>query len=508
MINIQDPILETKTYFFTTLAKAWIASGASSLEVLEDGQTIFCCPPEAVCNLPVVSAKFEMLNGTVGELRLSGLDRAFVEAPLKAEAQLLNTLFELDFEANQMTEELMTARDHLVALYKLNQATRNCLELDNTLAHLSRETKTLLKGEYSIVSIAMPDEPKITTQYPFDVVHPDLLEVWQMNLSASTLPYIMFEQIPIPGLLGVYNVLLVQLPVHGSLNSLFCIIRKGEENFKSPSTKLAVAIADFAVAHIENIFLVQEKTKLAKLHTEMELAKRVQLSLLPKNPPYFPGIDVWAASSPASQVGGDFYDFLVRPGQSFTFMVGDISGKGLSAALLMGMIRTMLRTQVSTLSHPTPEAVISLSNTNLYSDFTELSRFVTVFMGQYEVQSRQLIYANAGHSPVIYYPRGGRAGMLKADGTAMGVLPESQSRNQHLILQNGDVLIIGTDGMAEASNNSNSRFGYQRLLEITEKTAHLTAQEIGNAFFQELKEFSIGAPQEDDQTLVVLKCIA
>ena len=152
------------------------------------------------------------------------------------------------------------------------------------------------------------------------------------------------------------------------------------------------------------------------------------------------------------QVGGDFYDFLHLDGRPFTFTVGDISGKGLPAALLMAMTRTVIRAKVHDAPTPTPEHVVGRSNKELYDDFTEVNMFATVFVGQYQPLNREMLYANAGHSPVIYCPAGGKARLLKADGTAVGILPTSLSENQRLIFRPGDVLVVATDGLNEAHN--------------------------------------------------------
>jgi sigma-B regulation protein RsbU (phosphoserine phosphatase) len=237
----------------------------------------------------------------------------------------------------------------------------------------------------------------------------------------------------------------------------------------------------------------------------MQLAQSVQLNLLPQRPPGVMGLDLWAASHPASTVGGDFYDFILRPDQSLTFTVGDVSGKGMPAALLMAMTRTVIRNKAKSVPSPTPEVVMGLSNEELYHDFTEVSMFATVFVGQYEPDSRELLYANAGHSPVIYCPAGGAARLLRADGTAMGILPKSMSADQRLLLEPGDVLVVGTDGLSEAHNAHDEMFGYDRLLEVVESLAVRPAQAIADGLYQTVNNFSAGQPQDDDQTLVVLK---
>ena len=137
--------------------------------------------------------------------------------------------------------------------------------------------------------------------------------------------------------------------------------------------------------------------------------------------------DIHGVCRPALQVGGDFYDYFVSAktiGRPFTFAVGDVSGKGLSAALLMAMTRTNLRGNALRTADCTPETILARANEDLYDDFTEVGMMATVLVGQYDPASGMLSYANAGHSPVILCPAGGPARLLEADGPAMGVLPE------------------------------------------------------------------------------------
>jgi phosphoserine phosphatase RsbU/P len=251
----------------------------------------------------------------------------------------------------------------------------------------------------------------------------------------------------------------------------------------------------------------RDNIELAKLQTELELAQRVQLRLLPRPTPSIPGIEQWAIFQSASHVGGDFYDYIDKKDQPITFVVGDVSGKGMAAALLMTMTRTAIRTVVNGAAVTTPELIINRTNSVLYKDYTQQSMFATLFIGQYDSVKNTLNYANAGHSPVVYFPAGREACLLKADGPAIGILPEGQSENHCLQFQPGDLLMIGTDGLVEASNNNGSIYGYSRLLKHIESLAEKPARVVAEALFRSVKEFSSGKLQEDDQTLIVMKCV-
>lgn len=248
------------------------------------------------------------------------------------------------------------------------------------------------------------------------------------------------------------------------------------------------------------------RADIARLKNEMTLARRVQFSLQPKMPPSVPGLDLWGVSQPAYHVGGDFFDFVARPGQPFTFFIGDVSGMGLPAALLMTMTRAILKAEADPQRVPTPQSIIQGANEKLLADFIEAGMFVTAFVGQYYPSSRELVYANAGNPPAIYCTNSGRARLLETDGVAMGVIEETLSRNHTLCLDPGDVLVATTDGMNGAHNRRLERFGTDRLLALVQALSGQSAEEISENLFRELESFCAPEPQEDDQTVVVLRC--
>jgi sigma-B regulation protein RsbU (phosphoserine phosphatase) len=285
-------------------------------------------------------------------------------------------------------------------------------------------------------------------------------------------------------------------------------ILKNSADFRAPDIKLGKAIAEYAGMHIDNFLMFQRSIEYTRLQTEMDLAKRVHASLLPKSLPQIPGLDLGTICLPASQVGGDFYDYVEKPGQPFTFMVGDISGKGVPAALLMAMTRTLIRKEAN--DHPiiTPEGILRQINNDLYAEFTELGMFATVFVGQYHPENRRLIYANAGHSPVYYCPAGGSASLLAADGAPLGILPVSQSKDQCVQFKQGDVFVVGTDGLSDARNPRMEYFGYDRLRMMVESLTCHPAREIAETIICTVTDFADKGLRIDDQTLIVLKCLA
>jgi sigma-B regulation protein RsbU (phosphoserine phosphatase) len=281
------------------------------------------------------------------------------------------------------------------------------------------------------------------------------------------------------------------------------LVNKRGEAYTVPELRLVHAIVEHGGTQVENVLLYEQTLRQARLQAEMELARGVQVNLLPKHAPTVAGLELWGDSKPASQVGGDFYDFVNNGTQPFTFAAGDVSGKGLPAALLMAMTRAVIRAYLQARPELAPDALISRTNGALYGDFTQVGMFATLFVAQYNRGAEEVLYANAGHSPVVYCPSGGRARLLVADGAPLGIAPASFSSNQRLRLSAGDVLVIATDGFSEAWNTSQEMFGYDRLLALVEANAAYPATEIGQKLYRAVTQFS--TTRSDDQTLIVVK---
>jgi sigma-B regulation protein RsbU (phosphoserine phosphatase) len=246
----------------------------------------------------------------------------------------------------------------------------------------------------------------------------------------------------------------------------------------------------------------------ARLKTEMDMAAKIQLQLLPQQFPHINGLDIYAHSYPAEQVGGDFYDFSAYKDRPFVFAIGDVSGKGLPAALFMTMTRTVLHTTARSLPSIDPKAILTRVNEDLYEDFSEVGMFATAFAGCYDSHSARLSYANAGHSPIIYCPAGGPAILLEADAPMLGILPTSTCTNHVLPFRTNDILVAATDGLNESFNADGEMFGYERLLKTVETLAHLSSKQIGNELLKAINQFTRGYVQSDDQTFIIIKGVA
>lgn len=502
-----DILLQTQEVLLEQLGRAWQARGAVAFGVRAEGQIAWQWPVNAPEGDPDWVAAMDVEGTAVAELIVTGCPVTETAVILAGEAQLLSQAIRLEYELELMTGDLIETQDQLLALYDLTRNTRSHLDVADTLQSVVTEVARLVKVDSAFAILQPPaDAPQLIA------CHPDCL------LTAADMTNL-FRQVQATGLELLLqgaeaalllpplarNLLLIPLQIQGNVQVGLGFLNKRLGDFQSPDLKLIRAIAEQAGAQIENALLFQETVQQARLQTEMKLAQEVQLQLLPQRPPRVRGLDLFARSLPALQVGGDFYDFLAEAGRPFIFTVGDVSGKGVSSALLMAMIRTVLRSAGRFDPDPSPQRLLDRANRELYDDFTEVTMFTTVFVGQYDPVRRQLTYANAGHSPVIFCPAGGQARLLEADGTAVGVLPDNLATNQFLPFGPGDVLVAATDGFNEARNPQQGFFGYDRLLHLVKENCHKSAREIANALYTAVSQFATGHPQDDDQTLIVVK---
>jgi sigma-B regulation protein RsbU (phosphoserine phosphatase) len=241
------------------------------------------------------------------------------------------------------------------------------------------------------------------------------------------------------------------------------------------------------------------------------LAMEVQQTFLPHGMPAILGWDIAARSIYCDETGGDFYDFLEDPSGRPTrlgIVVGDGSGHGVSAALLMASVRAALRTRAA--QPGSPAEVISEVNRLVSCDTEETGHFMTLFYVEVDLAQKALRWVRAGHEPALLIdPATGSVEELKGEGMAVGVDADFVYReNTRGLLQKGQVLFIGTDGISETRNSSGERFGAERLTDLLRKCSFLPSNEIADRILAALAEFRDTAKQEDDVTLVVAKAVS
>ncbi len=282
--------------------------------------------------------------------------------------------------------------------------------------------------------------------------------------------------------------------------------KRSEEPYSKTDLQLLQSVADQTGLAIENsrllTSLADEAARRERFNRELEIAHEVQERLFPQSYPPIGGLDCAGHCRPAQGVGGDYYDFVALPEGRLGIAVGDVSGKGISAALLMASLRASLRGQ--TLGGPADLAALMRNVNSLLYEASAANRYATFFYAQYDPRDRTLAFVNAGHNPPAIL-RGGEVLRLEADGPVVGLLPSVEYGQSSLVLMPGDILLAYTDGISEAMTMDDEEWGEERMIAAAQDCRALPAAAMIERLIAEADAFAAGAPQHDDMTLVIVK---
>jgi serine phosphatase RsbU (regulator of sigma subunit) len=271
---------------------------------------------------------------------------------------------------------------------------------------------------------------------------------------------------------------------------------------------ILTGVAQQTATAIQNARLYVESIERQKLEREIQLARQIQATFLPDRAPHIAGWDLAAYWQGAREVSGDFYDFIALadpacPGGKWGFVVADVADKGVPAALFMALSRTLIRTVAR--NGCDPADVLTQANELIVTD-ARSDLFVTLFYAILDPLQGRLVYANAGHNPPLLFGYGSDQVIeLTAKGVVLGVIPDVELEQREVRLAPGDLLLLYTDGVTDALNETTKEFGLQRLCQTIEAHRTQTAAEIIQAVNQAVAEFVGDTAQFDDFTLVVLK---
>lgn len=301
----------------------------------------------------------------------------------------------------------------------------------------------------------------------------------------------------------VRSLLCVPMKLKGRLVGVVNVFNKqGGVGFSVGDQRLLSIIATQSAQVVENARLMEEEKALGILQEELRLAREIQKKLLPKEPPRVVGYSVAGLSEPAKRVGGDYFDFLDLGDQKLGLCVADVSGKGITAALLMSNVQATIR------SHgrlaPDVGACVSRTNDMLHAS-TDSDKFVTMFYGVLDTRTHRLEYCNAGHNPPIMLAGGGGLELLETGGPVLGVLPGFPYERGEAEFRPGQTLLVYSDGFSEAMNHRFEEFGDDRLRSSAESRAAMPPGDLLNALLSEVNAFCGDAPQTDDMTIMAVQ---
>jgi len=302
---------------------------------------------------------------------------------------------------------------------------------------------------------------------------------------------------------AIHSLLSVPLRLKGKMIGLLTVFNKKiGDGFSDNDQRLLSIISAQSAQVIENARLHEEEKTFLMMQEQMRLAHDIQMRLLPESSPEIEGYEIAGFSVPAQEVGGDYYDFIPCDSDRLAICLGDVSGKGIPAAMLMSNLQATLRGQ--TLSDVSPKVCLSRANTLLYHS-TDFKKFATVFYGILDYKNHQLIYTNGGHDDPIFFSKGKDPQRLSSGGTVLGFVEQFVYTEDTMPLKPNDFFVIYSDGITEAMNLQEEEFGEERLISIIKKFNEEKPQKIIDEIIKSVNTHVGTAPQMDDMTIVVVK---
>lgn len=422
--------------------------------------------------------------------------------------QTLEALLAAEQSLQGMTDELISAWDQLELVYRVTQSLASASDLISVLRSVLAEVKRVLKAEEGFLILGYEDhlthvsvrgEPRFSAQRRRLYYHLQRAQ----GLVLYNDPESLHEFWPdAPD--DLVNLLGMRLPITAPAQAVVGLINKGGRSFTAGDGKLLTAVAEQIAAIIDNTLLHQQVLAQERMQRELEIAAEIQVSMLPHGLPEIPGVEFAVASLPATEVGGDFYDFIALDKNHLGIVVGDVAGKGIPAAMLTSLARTILRVE-SGYGH-SPQRVIAQTNQALIQDLQHAEMFVTALVAFLDRNDFTLTYANAGHVPALLWrTEENKFEIVTATTPPLGIQSNEVGSDQTIQLSPGDSIIFYTDGVTEAMSPDNQIFGGDRLKETLLPHIGGTADDLVQSILSALRAFRQNAPWSDDLTIIVMK---
>jgi sigma-B regulation protein RsbU (phosphoserine phosphatase) len=404
-------------------------------------------------------------------------------------------------------ESLIDASKHLNTTFELekllsiilNLATKNLAAERGTIYLIDEKTKELwskvLKGE-GLVEIRLPIGTGISGT---------VAETGEtINLKDASKDKRFFSGVDKKS--GFRTKTMLCMPMKNRTNRIigvFQIINKKKGIFNKEDELFLKAFSEHAALAIENARLHQASLESERVEKEMQIAGEIQQRLLPKEIVPIPTYDIAAVAQPCTSVGGDFFDVIPLGDGRFAFVVADVTGKGVPAALLVSTLHASLRAYIQ--SNINLRDLTEKLN-NMVSLNSPPDRFITFFIMILDSMGHTLTWVNAGHNfPYLYRPSSDELIELQASGLPLGMIEDMKYESREIKLQADDVLMLYTDGVTEAMNKSGDQYGEERLKTLVRRTSGKNAFQIKEALLDDVRLFVGQEPPSDDLTALILK---
>jgi len=427
---------------------------------------------------------------------------------------LANAIARLCFQEFQLRQRI----NELTAVYGVAMMLADARDLQQVLQRTVQVVAEVMETKAASIRLYDPERDELNIKAVYNLsdqyrdkgpIHLPRAEIDRIALSTEG-----FEYVPNVGTdprvqypeesirEGIVSMLSVGMRYKGKPIGVLRVYTEKEQAFSPLKIDLLKAVAAQAAAAIENARLLNESLQAAALERQVQMAADVQHRMIPQTPPQLPGVELASVYLPCFELGGDLFDFIPLPDNNLGLAVADVSGKGVPASLIMASVRAFLRAQVDNVYYL--YEVVRRINLMLCRD-TKSGEFVTLFYGVLDASNRRFTYCNAGHVPALLL-RDSKVTELVGDNMVLGVNPEENYQQFLLDLKPSDVLLLYTDGLTDAMNVGQERFGRQRVIEAFRQGGE-NAEAIAQNLLQQLHQFVGTAKRTDDVTLIVARIV-
>lgn len=350
--------------------------------------------------------------------------------------------------------------------------------------------------------------PPLSRSVGGDILPPEAMRTWDLPAGESAINN-EAARVPTAGvqLSDCQKCLVVPIAMPGRRLGVLAVADKESRDgrvldFTPADARLLSLFANQAAAAIDTTRLHREALEKERIERELELAAAIQRQLLPRELPRLSGLELAGSTLPTRQVGGDYFDFFPLSRGRLGFVVADVSGKGIPAALLVSTVHAAIYLQID--ASQTIVELVSRIDKHLQR-FSATHKFLTLFFGVLEPEAGLLRYVSAGHNPALLVRRSGRIERLSATGVPLGLVPHGSWTEESVSFGHGDLLCAYTDGFTEATNADEEEFGLERLEKELTADLRRPARELSDRLFRAVADFAQGMPQYDDQTLLIVR---
>ena len=274
------------------------------------------------------------------------------------------------------------------------------------------------------------------------------------------------------------------------------------DQFSEEDLRLLTLLANLAAIKIENARLVEKALEQERLEKELALAAQIQRDFLPKGSPRMEGFEASGLNLPCFEVGGDYFDYIPIDHERMGVVVADVSGKGVSAALLMASLRASLHTEIS--RHYDLAAMAARLNDFVHRS-SAANSFITFFFCELNLKTGEVHYVNAGHNPPAVLNGRGKTERLGPSGLCLGMFPSSAYEVRRTKVEKGDIILLFTDGLTECRNQAGQEFGEEQLIDFLRRNCRRPVDDLLQELKARFQEFTAGVDPFDDTTLVIIK---